>query len=155
MRSGPTCAPTLPLFPLEEVVSEEAAGSQLLAVVTSGAVWLGHGAELLVAAEDCFSWHRNRHRHLRLPLPSASLGTVQGPPQLALLALACTRCCRAPASIFSNAIPAALQLRGQGAGICEEEEKFLHWQEVAVSLSFVHGKTSALPTVKKLWSYLF
>lgn len=80
MRSGPACAPTLPLFPLEEVVLEEAAGSQLFAVVTSGAVWLGHSAELLVAAEDCCSWHRNGHRHPQLPLPSASPGTVQGPP---------------------------------------------------------------------------
>lgn len=71
-------------------------------------------------------------------------------PRLALLAPVCARCCRAPASILSNAILAALQLRGQGAGKREEEKKFLHWQGVAVSLSFVHGKTSALPTVKKL-----
>lgn len=80
MRSGPACAPTLLLFPLEEVVLEEAAGSQLLAVVTSGAVRLGHGAELLVAAEDCCSWPGDGRRHPRLPLRSASPGTVQGPP---------------------------------------------------------------------------
>lgn len=124
MRSGPACAPALPLFPLEEVVLEEAAGSQLLAAVTSGAVWLGHGAELPVAAEDCCSWQRDGHRHPRLPLPSASPGTVQSPPRLVLLALVCTRCCRAPASILSNAILAALQLRGQGAAKREEEKKF-------------------------------
>lgn len=55
----------------------------------------------------------------------------------------------------SNAIPATLQRGGQGAGKCEKEENFLRWQEVTVSLSFVHGKASALPTVKKLWSCLF
>lgn len=55
----------------------------------------------------------------------------------------------------SYAIPAALQRGGLGAGKCEKEEKFLRWQEVTVSSSFVHVKASALPTVKKLWSYLF
>lgn len=137
------------------MVLEEAAGSRLLAVVTSGALWLGHGAELLVAAEDCCSWQRDGHRYPWLPLPSTSPGTVQGPLQPALLALVCTCCCCSLASILSNAILAALQLRGQGAGKREEEKKFLHRQEVAVSLIFVHGKTSALPTVKKLCSYLF
>lgn len=153
MRSGPACAPTLPLFPLEEVILEEAAGSQLLAVVTSGAVWLGHGAELLVAADDCGCWHRDGHRHPWLPFPSTSPGTVQGPLQLAPLALACTHC-DVPLPP-SSAMPSWPHCSCEGAEKREEEEKFLHWQEVAVSLSFVHGKTSALPTVKKLWSYLF
>lgn len=58
------------------------------------------------------------------PLPA--LGLCRAPPRLALLALVCTRCCRAPASILSNAILAALQLRGKGAGKREEEKKFLH-----------------------------
>lgn len=153
MRLGPACAPTLLLFLLEEVFLEEAAGSQLSAVVASGAVWLGHGAELLVAAEGCLGWRGDGRRHPWLPVPSVSPVAVQGPPQLALLAL--VRTGLAVAAPPRNAIPAALQRGGQGAGKCEKEEKFLHWQEVTVSLSSVHGKPSALPTVKKLWSYLF
>lgn len=108
------------------------------------------------AAEDCFGWCRDGHRHPRLPLPSSSPEAVQDPPPSWLCAPwreDGTQSCCAPCS--SNAILAALQRGGQGAGKCEKEEKFLRRQEVTVSLSFVCGKASALPTVKKLWSYLF
>lgn len=153
MGSGPACAPTLLLFPLEEAFLEGAPGSQLLAVVACGAGCLSHGAKLLVAAEDCSGWRGDGHGHPQLPVPSASPGAMQGPPSPPCLpwhkdGTGC--CCALPAS---NAIPAALQRGGQGAGKCEKEANFLHWQEVTVS--FVHGKASALPTVKKLWSYLF
>lgn len=76
-----------------------------------------------------------------------------GPPRLALLTPV-RGWDSPPLRTPVDTIPAALQWGGQGAGKCEKE-KFLRQQEVTVSLSSVHGKARALPTVKKLWSYLF
>lgn len=126
-------------------------------MVASGAIWLGHSAELLVAAEDCLAGVGMDTGTPGCLSPLPALGLCRAPPagpaclgmRMGLAAAV------APAPPPSNAIPAALQRGGQGAGKCEKEKKFLCWQEVTVSLSFVHGKASALPTVKKLWSYLF
>lgn len=85
VRPGSASPPTLPLFPLEEVILEAAAASQLVAVVVSRAVWLGHGAELLrivlagvgmdTGTPGCLS-------------PLAAPGLCRAPPQLALRTLA-------------------------------------------------------------------
>lgn len=56
-------------------------------VVTSGAVWLGHGAELLVAADDCLAGVGMNVGTMTAPLLHLPWGCV-GSSLVALLILA-------------------------------------------------------------------